>query len=42
MFEVLGMASFDDVLDEDQAQAIRSYVVQRANSVNDDGAQTAH
>ena len=42
MFEVLGMASFDDVLDEDQAQAIRSYVVQRANSVNDDRAQTAH
>ena len=32
MFEGLGMAAFNDVLNETQAQAIRSYVVSVANS----------
>ena len=31
IFAALGMASFSDVLDETQAQAIRSYVVSTAN-----------
>jgi len=32
MFEALGMASFDDLINEEQAQAIRSYVVSVANA----------
>ena len=42
MFEALGMAAFDDLLDDGQAQAIRSYVVAVANQAPTLGVDADH